>query len=183
VEVAQLRAALTEATLKGKEEAHRAFEAGRGAGEAAAKERLEAQVRSLAGRLGEAVSDIAHTRAEVLRGAEAEIMRLAIEIARRILHREMSTDPFALEGLLKAALEKLHAREVYRVRVHPAQEPLVKACLEQSDRFRGVLVVADPSQPEGGALFEVAGGILDASVETQVCQVERALMNQIESRA
>ena len=46
-------------------------------------------------------------------------MALALAIARRILHRELTVAPEALLGLVKAALEKIGGREIHRVRVSP----------------------------------------------------------------
>jgi len=181
-EAVQLRAALAELALQAKEQAKQAYDAGRAAGEAAARERLEAPIRGLAEKLGAAATEVVQTRADVLHRAEADAVRLAVEIARRILHRELATDASALDSLMRAALEKLQTQEVYRVRVHPGQERLLKACLEQAGRSQGVSVIGDPAQPEGSALFEVSGGALDASVDTQVREIERALMDQIEGR-
>ena len=118
---------------------------------------------------------MAATRAETIRRAEADTVRLSIEIARRVLHRELSVDGSALEALIKAALEKLQAQEVYRVRVHPDQEKLVRACLDQTGRGQAIEVVGDPVQPRGGAVFEISRGALDASVETQLAEIERGL--------
>jgi flagellar biosynthesis/type III secretory pathway protein FliH len=183
VEVAQLRADLAEAAVRAQRETERAYDAGHSAGERAARERLEAQTQAVVEKLGAAVSEVAQTRAMVLRGAESGAVQLAVEIAKRIVRRELAADPSVTEGLVKAALEKLAGREIYRVRVHPAQETLLKACMEQAGRLQGVAVLADPTLTEGGALFEAAGGALDASVETQVSEIERSLADELGSRA
>jgi flagellar biosynthesis/type III secretory pathway protein FliH len=169
-------------TLHAKEQARQAYEAGRLAGEAAAVDRLEAEVRSVSEKLGAAISEVAQTRAAVIRRAEGDTVRLAVEIARRILHRELSTDVTAFESLIKAALQKLQALEIYKVRVHPDQEQLVRTCLEQAGRGQGLAVTGDSMQPKGGAVFEIGSGALDASVETQVREIERALTDQLEAR-
>src|SRR5581483_308379 len=100
-----------------------AFDSGLREGEAAARQRLEADVRQSIEQLGFAVAEVAASRAEAIRRAEADVVRLAIEIARRILHREVSVDPAALGALARAALEKLAGQRVCRVRLHPDLEP------------------------------------------------------------
>jgi flagellar assembly protein FliH len=160
-----------------------AFEAGVRAGEESARQSLEADLRETAAQLASAMSDVAATRAEAIRRVEADTVRLAIEIARRVLHRELSIDESALEALVRAALEKLQAQEVYRVRVHPDQEKLVRACLDQTSRGQAIAVVSDPVQRPGGAVFEISRGSLDASVETQLAEIERGLVDQLEARA
>jgi flagellar assembly protein FliH len=181
-EVSQLRAALSNLTIHASEQAKQAYDAGCRAGETAAKKHVEGELRGVIEKFGAAVSEVAQNRAEVMFRAEADTIRLAVEIARRILHRELSTDVSALESLIKAALKKLQSQEIYRVRVHPGQEQLLQTCLEESGRGQAIAVIGDPLQPEGGALFEINGGALDASVETQVREIERALMDQLEAR-
>src|SRR5262249_46469680 len=153
-----------------------AYEAGARATETAIREKAAAEVRVMVEKLAATAVEIAGTRAETIRRAEADTVRLAIEIARRILHRELSMDTSALEALVKAALVKLQSQEIYRVRVHPAQEALVRQCLEQMGRSQSIEVVNDPVQPPGGAVFEVSRGTLDASVETQLAEIERGLI-------
>jgi flagellar assembly protein FliH len=111
------------------------------------------------------------------------MVRLSIEIARRILHREISLDTSALDALIGAALEKLRSQEVYRVRVHPDQEQPVRACLRQTGRDPAIEVVSDASQPWGGVLFEISRGALDASVETQLREIERGLADSMGERS
>jgi flagellar assembly protein FliH len=134
-------------------------------------------------RLAATISELAATRGDAIRRAEADTVRLSIEIARRVLHRELSIDTSALESLIKAALQKLQSQEVYRVRVHPDQEKIVRNCLDQIGRSPAVEVVNDPVQPRGGAVFEIARGSLDASVETQLREIERGLIDRLDARA
>jgi flagellar assembly protein FliH len=181
-EVARLRAKIAELESVLETKSRQSYEAGVRAGEESARRDLESGVRETAQQLAATIADLAGTRAETIRRAEADTVRLAIEIARRVLHRELSTDGSALEALIKAALEKLQAQEVYRVRVHPSQEKLVRACLDQTGRGQAIAVVGDPVQPPGGAVFEISRGALDASVETQLAEIERGLIDQLEAR-
>ena len=64
-----------------------------------------------------------------VREAAADLVELSLGIARRILHREFSVDPAALEGLVGGALQKLAAQEICRIRVHPELEPGVRRAL------------------------------------------------------
>jgi flagellar assembly protein FliH len=160
-----------------------AYASGMREGEAASKQKAESQVREVVEKLAATVTDVAGTRNDAIRRAEADMVRLSIEIARRILHRELSVDTSALEALIRAALEKLRSQEVYRVKVHPDQEQLVRACLQQIGRNPEIEVISDLTQPRGGAVFEISRGSLDASVETQLREIERGLADQLEDCA
>lgn len=161
------------------QQARREYDTGFKAGQSAARKALEAEVQSTVERLAATVADVASARTNTIRRAEGDTVRLAMEIARRVLHRELSTDPSALEALVRAALEKLQSQEIFRVRVHPDQEPTVRRSLEQMGRGLNIEVIADPNQPRGGAVFETARGTLDASVETQLQEIERGLADQL----
>jgi len=158
-----------------------AWEQGRLAGEVATKKSLDDQVRVALEGLARTVVEIASARADTIRRAEADTVRLAVEIARRVLHRELSLDSSALEALIKAAITKLGSQEIYRVRVHPEQAALMRACLEQEGKG-SVEVLSDMTQPKGGVSFEISRGTLDASVDTQLREIENGLADQIRRR-
>jgi len=160
-----------------------AFESGVREGGAAVRQELEAASRRAVEQLAGAAAEVAASRAEAIRRAEADVVQLSIEIARRILHREISVDPTALGALVRAALEKLASQHVCRVRVHPDQEQLVRATLAQLGRGSEIEVVSDSTEPRGGALFETANSSLDASVETQLREIERGFADRLQERA
>lgn len=160
-----------------------AWEQGHRAGDAAARKSLDDQVRTAMDGLAKAIAEVSSKRSETIRRAEADTVRLAIEIARRVLHRELSLDSSALEALIKAAISKLQGQEIYRVRVHPDQEKLIRACLEQEGRGSAVEVLSDAAQSKGGVSFEISRGTLDASVDTQFREIENGLVDRMRSRA
>jgi len=181
-EILQLRARITEVTAAAEQQARQAYEAGLRAGEGNARKALESEVAAAVDRLAATIVDVAAARADVIQRAEADIVRLAIEVARRVLHRELTVDPNALEALTKAALTKLQSHEIHRVLVHPDQEKVVRASLQQTGRGQRIEVVADPSQPPGGILFDVGRGTLDASVGAQLDEIARGLTDQLDNR-
>src|SRR5579872_23433 len=99
------RLAELEATAEAK--ARQSYEAGVRAGTESARTQLQAEVSEVVQRLATALSDVAEARAQTIRRAEADTVQLAVEIARRVLHRELTLDRSALGALIKAALEKL----------------------------------------------------------------------------
>jgi flagellar assembly protein FliH len=177
----QLQARLSELAAAAKQQAQEAYNAGLRAGQDAARQAAEAEVRSTVEALARSIAEISGLRIETVRRAESDTVRLSIEIARRILHRELSVDPSALEGLIKAAIEKLQSQEVHRVRVHPDQAAIVRSCLERGGRSQ-VEVMSDPVQPKGAVVFEINRGALDASVETQLAEIERGLVDHLGER-
>jgi len=181
-ETAQLRAKLAALTANLENQGKAEYTNGYQAGQAAVRKEAEEQMRAALGKLAATVAEVAAARAETIRRAEADTVHLAVEIARRVLHRELSLDPGVLGALTHAALEKLQGQEIYRVRVHPDLGAAMQRSLEQAGRHRSVEVVPDPLQPKGGAVFEIGRGSLDASVDTQLREIERGLTDQLEAR-
>jgi flagellar assembly protein FliH len=181
-DAARLRAQLDELTAGMEQKVRAAAEQAFREGENTARQKLEAQSRAALEKLAAGILSVEQERTDALRRAESDAVRLAVEIARRVLHRELSVDPGALEGLVKAALEKLVNHEILRVRVHPALEKLLAESLARTSRSKSIEVVADPSQPPGGVVFEISRGALDASLDTQLREIERGLIDELRTR-
>ena len=131
-----------------------------------------------------AIADVAATRADTIRRAEADTVRLAIEIARRVLHREVVRRFLrARRRSIKAALEKLQSQEIYRVRVHPDQEAAGARLLEQAGRGQAIEVIGDPVQPGAASFSKSAAALWTLPLDTQLAEIERGLIDQLEARA
>lgn len=153
--------------------------AGAREGEEAGRKRAAAELQPVLDRLAHSVQDLANLRARLRREAEADVVKLALAIARRILLRELSVDPDALHGLVVASLEKLRGNEISRVRVHPAHVALVTSCLKRAGGGNLVEVMGDPSREPGAVIFETSHGNLDASVDAQLQEIERGLADRL----
>jgi flagellar assembly protein FliH len=160
-----------------------AHAAGLREGEAAGQSRAAAELQPVIQRLAHSIEELGNMRARLRGEAEADLVRLALAIARRVLRRELSIDPDALRGLVVAALEKLHSQEICRVRVHPSHAGLVGACLREAVAGSGAEVIADPSRELGDVVFETERGNLDASVDSQLLEIERGLVDRLRKRS
>ncbi len=148
-------------------------------GEAAGRSRAAAELQPVMERLARSIEDLAQFRPRLRKEAEADMVRLSLAIARRILRREMSVDPGAMHGLVLGALERLQSQELHRVRVHPSRAAAVEACLRQNAPGTKVEVVGDPSRDPGTVIFETTRGNLDASIDCQLLEIERGLADRL----
>lgn len=148
-------------------------------GEAAGRSRATAELQPVIQRLARSIEELGQMRARLRSEAEADLVRLSLAIARRVLRRELSIDPDALRGVVVAALEKLHSQEICRVRVHPSHAGMVGACLGEAVAGCGAEVIADPSRELGDVVFETERGNLDASVDSQLLEIERGLADRL----
>ena len=153
---------------------------GFGAGVAAGRREAEEQIRPAMDGLARNLAELARLREVIREEATHDLVRLAVSIAARVIHREVSLDPDALTGLVKAAFQKLQSREINRVRMHPGLEPLVRKSLEQGGSPRDLVLLPDPALNPGEMFLETPQGILDASVDTQLREIERGLIDRLE---
>ncbi len=86
------------------------------------------ELKAGADRVANALADLATTKKRIRQESEVEMIKLSLAIAKRILHREIMSDPEALHGLVHAALQKLSNREMSRVRVFPAGKDAIRCC-------------------------------------------------------
>jgi flagellar assembly protein FliH len=156
---------------EGEQRVREAYQRGFREGEAAATQKMAAQVTVKVEQLGRSIEQLALHRAKIQREAEPELVRLALAIARRIMRRELTVDPDSLQGLLKAGLEKIESAEAHRVRVNPEHASMVAALLEGS--ARAIEVTSEPGLPVGAVIFETSRGSVDVGMETQLKEIER----------
>ena len=150
------------------------------AGMASAREQAQQELRPIIENLTKSLNELARLRDVIRTQATNDLVRLAVSIAARIIHRDVAIDPDALTGLVTAAFGKLQSREIHRVRMHPAMEPLVSKCLEQTGAPKNLVLNPDPGLSPGDLFFETAQGSLDASVDTQLGEIERGLIDKLE---
>ncbi len=170
--IAQLERRVAEARQEGLRE-----------GEAAGMKRALAEVEPAVERLARSAAEIASLRARFRRDAEEDVVKLALAIARRILNRELHCDPEALLGLVKAALDRLDARELHRLRLHPGDAAAIEAHLRRLGLPERLELVPDPALERGSAVFETSRGSFDASLGTQLEEIERGLADRMERLA
>jgi flagellar assembly protein FliH len=148
-------------------------------GELAARQSLEPQLNAEVAKLRELFREVFAAGAKLRAHAEEDLVRLAVAIARRILHREVTVDVDAITGLVKAAFQRLDQREVHQVRTDPESLNTIKEVLRQSGAPTSVKVVADPSLRRGSLVIETSRGTLDASIDSQLQEIQRGFIDVV----
>lgn len=160
-----------------------AHAAGARESESAARTRAAVEVQAALENLAHSVAEIAEIRPKLRKQAESDVVKLALAIAQRVLRREIAVDPEAIRGLTLAALERLQAQEIHRVRASPAHAPALTSMLRQLASHVAIEVIADGSLPAGAVVFETSQGNLDASIDSQLREIERGLADHLRRRS
>ena len=147
-----------------------------------AREHSAGEVKAAADRFAQMLRDLAGLKRKIRNEAEFDVLKLSLAIARRILHRELAVDSEAIQGLVHAALEKLANREISRVRIHPASVDAVRSALERINTAPAIEICADPAMKHGDLIFETTLGELDASIDTQLQEIQRGFADRLSLR-
>jgi flagellar assembly protein FliH len=120
-------------------------------------------------------------RARYFAGVEAEVVKLALAIAARVLHREVKLDPLLLAGVVRVALEKVREDSTTVLRV-PGNEV---------DAWRGIFAGSPESSPQvlgddrlsaGECVLETNVGTVELGVEAQLAEIERGFFDLMQQR-
>lgn len=149
----------------------------------AAKQKLEEEKRKLEKekQLTELENNLKNAYSELVNGAHGEIVKLVMEITRKIINIKLSKSDEVFMGLVKDALERLKHTGSVIIRISPEEY----ARFFGSDRSQPVLeagdiklgVVEDPSFSVGDLVVESEGEMIDLSIGRQLEQIEKAFMN------
>lgn len=147
--------------------------------EADAQQRLDARVGEINAQLAASLTELAALRPMLRRQAEAQVVDLALHVARRILNRALAMDPDALTGLVSAAISRIDARELLEIRVSAIHHAAVKAAIDKMGIPGQVQVIADPRLEPGAVIIDCGRGRLDASISTQLAEIERGFADYL----
>jgi flagellar assembly protein FliH len=189
-EAARLReegrqAGLAEAQARISAAERQAGEAGRRADEQIAKARADAEDRlgRVATALEHAIAGISGLEHQLVQNSEAELVRLALAVAARVLAREVDADPAWMRTLIESALAEVPDRRRVAVRCAPRDAAAIRerlaataAAVPGTERLE---LEEDPALQPGALVLAAQGTRLDASVSTSWERIARALVSQV----
>jgi flagellar assembly protein FliH len=151
------------------------FAKGFAQGQQAAAAAAQQETAALAKKLAATLDDLMRVRNEMIRHTEKQMVQLALAIARRVVHREVSIDAGLLVTMMRVALERVSDAARVTVRLHPADHQSV-AALAAADASPQVTLTADPRIARGGCKVESEYGDIDAGIDAQIQEIARALL-------
>lgn len=150
------------------------YDAGFAQGKAAA----DADMTEMVHTLHSLMASLREQRAATIESAEPEIVRLAMSIAERVVHDQISADPNVVVENVRSALTRLVSREVVTLRVHPSDLETMRqhrdAIVAVSD-VEHLRIVEDQRVDRGGVVVETDAGTIDAKIATQLREARRAI--------
>jgi flagellar assembly protein FliH len=148
------------------------FAQGERAGGEAAAQRGEAMLR----RLTDTLEELTTLREQMIHQTERQMVQLALAVARRVVHREVSIDHDLLIAMARVALDRLGEAAQVTVRLNPQDFEATAAVRSSEWSGTHVTVVADTRVGRGGCRVESEFGAMDAGVDAQIQEIARALL-------
>ena len=177
-EIAELREQVESLKKELETKVAAAREAGLKEGETRARTRADATMRPVVDRMNASIQEMVSYKPRLRKEVEEEAVRLSLAIARRILRRELNVDASALRALLQVALERAGRQEITRLIVNPAQAEQARGVIPQITGIR-IEVVPDGSREIGTVILETTRESIDASVESQLQEIELGLADRL----
>jgi flagellar assembly protein FliH len=153
------------------------------AGRASERSQQASQMAAAAQTLTAALAGFTASRDQYLAQVEQEVVRLALAIAARILHREALMDPLLLAGAVRVALGQLAGTTEVRLKVPASEHEMWSEMLRLIPNLPlHPEVVADDMLGTGDCLLETHLGSVDLGVRSQLAEIERGFFDLLEQR-
>ena len=109
-----------------------------------------------------------------------DILEISVDIAKKIIKKEVESDPQVLVNTIIEVLKTVSKSEPkINIRVKPQAVQFIKDTLPNITYQYGIdskiNIIADPSIEDGGCIFQTNNGIVDASIDTQLEIIKKAL--------
>jgi flagellar assembly protein FliH len=181
-------AAAREASLRDEVEAARqkGFEEGEQKGRCMMRADLNAEMNGATARQRElvvsAVAEFRMERDRYFEGVEQEVVKLALAIAARVLHREAHMDPLLLAGVVRVALEKMADRSNVVLRVGASDVEAWQRALLAMQPHERPRVAEDTRLECGECVLETTMGTVELGVQVQLEEIEKGFFDLLNHR-
>ena len=126
------------------------------------------------------IAEFMNAKQEVYNSIAPDILEISLDIAKKIIKKEMSEDPQVLLANIKDIMKGLSKEETkITLRVNPSQAAILKQDVPEVATSLGleakIIVVSDENVMEGGCLVTTTNGVIDATVESQLAIISEVL--------
>ncbi len=151
--------------------------------ESASKEGYQAGLNQAQTDIDEVKNSLAafiNAKQEVFDYIAPNIMEISIDIAKKIIKREIEQEPSLILDNIAEILKTLSKEETkITLRVNPVQVSILKTEVPEIANNLGleakIFIVADENVMEGGCMVTTTNGVIDATIETQLSVISEAL--------
>ena len=111
----------------------------------------------------------------MLAEAEPQLVRLAVDIAQKVLMQEIQAGHYEIDPIVTEAMKQVPARCEVVVHLHPDDHARCEAARQLGDDAEGVRFVADPNVRPAECVLQTGEGVVESGVETNLARIGEAL--------
>lgn len=175
----EMVAKLNQIRMEAESRVAEAYHRGKLDAEAAAEAKL-AVVRD---GVSKSLQHFSEERERYFHDVEQQVVRLALAIAAKILHREAQMDPLLLSGAVRVALGQLSETTQVRLRVPSGEMALWEEMLRLMPNLPlRPKVFGEENFADGDCVLETEVGSVDLGVRAQLAEIERGFFDLLEQR-
>jgi flagellar assembly protein FliH len=145
------------------------------------KQELEEGILAERKAVSTACDEFVRERARYFAGVEAEVVKLALAIAARVLHREAKLDPLLLTGVVRVALEKVAEDSATVLRVPVGATEMWREVFSMGPES-SLQVVGDERLSAGECVLDTNVGRVELGVAAQLEEIERGFFDLLQQR-
>jgi len=145
------------------------------------EEELEERVAIERTQIKQVCEEFGKERGRYFAGVEAEVVKLALAIAARILHREARLDPLLLSAVVRVALEKVADSSTTTLRV-PSVEVESWREVFTTETKSELQLVGDERLEIGECILETNVGRVELGVSAQLEEIEKGFFDLLQQR-
>lgn len=153
-----------------------AFEQGYAEGERIGKQMGEKMVETVVKRYENGIAELAQVHKGLVEAMEVQTVRMAVEIARKIVQRELTMDPDLVAALAAVALKRVAGHQSIVIRVSRQDFAHVRLAVGMVNP--AVTVKDDATLERGDFIIDTGQTHLDGRVSSQVDTIGRALFDE-----
>lgn len=143
----------------------------------------ESKLNSARQGVSQALQQFTEERDKYFHDVEQQVVRLALAIAAKILHREAQMDPLLLSGAVRVALGQLSETTQVRLRVPSSELALWEEMLHLIPNLPlRPKVIGEENFADGDCIIETEVGSVDLGVRAQLAEIERGFFDLLEQR-
>ena len=153
-----------------------AFEQGYAEGERMGKQMGEAVVETICKRYEKGLADLAAIHKQMQQAMEEQTVRLSLEIARKIVQRELTVDQDLVSALATVALKRLAGQQSVVLHISRTDCENVRPAITAVNPT--ITVKEDPTLERGDFVFETAQTHLDGRLSSQIDNIARSMLDE-----
>jgi flagellar assembly protein FliH len=153
-----------------------AFEQGYAEGERIGKQMGEKMVETVMKRYEHSITALAESHKQLVQSMEIQTVQLALEIARKIVQRELTLDQDLVSALAAVVLKRVSGHQDITLRVSRHDFPRIRVAITNVNP--AVTVKDDATLERGDFVVETGQTFLDGRVSSQIDSIGKVLLDE-----